>query len=272
VSAQPYSATTDVGALESLLRRDRMIVLTCLAVVSAVAWAYLVVLGVQMAAATSDGGSSGMADMVRLKPWTALDAALMLVMWAVMMVGMMVPSATPMILLYARVRRKRARGAWPYVPTGAFLLGYLVAWTGFSAMATALQWALEQAALLSPMMVSASPLFGGAVLISAGLYQVTPAKQACLRRCRSPVEFLSRHWRHGAWGAFVMGVVHGTFCVGCCWILMGLLFVGGVMNLLWVLAIAVFVLIEKVAPYGHLTGRVAGAVLAGAGLYLIVQA
>jgi predicted metal-binding membrane protein len=249
-----------VGAVESLLKRDRLVVLASLAVVAAFAWVYLIALATQTA------------EMMRLKPWTPVDALLMFVMWAVMMVGMMVPSATPMILLYARVRRRRATGARPDVPTASFFLGYIAMWTGFSAAATTLQWALERAALLSPTMVSASPLLAGAVLILAGLYQVTPVKEACLNRCRSPIDFLSRRWRHGSWGAFVMGVEHGAFCVGCCWFLMGLLFVGGVMNLLWVAAIALFVLIEKVTPYGRLSSRVSGALLAVAGLFAIVQA
>ena len=148
-----------------------------------------------------------------------------------MMVGMMLPSATPMVLLYARVCRKSLDMAAP--DTGAFVMGYVAVWTLFSAAATALQWGLEQAALLSPTMTSASPFFAGMVLVLAGLYQWTPAKQACLSRCRSPVEFLSTHWRPGAGGAFAMGLRHGAFCVGCCWALMALLFVGGVMNLLW---------------------------------------
>jgi predicted metal-binding membrane protein len=238
-----------------------VVVLGSIAAVTALAWLYLVVMA---------AGMTSMADMARLRPWTGAEAVMMFIMWAVMMVGMMLPSATPMVLLYARVCRKSLDMAAP--DTGAFVMGYVAVWTLFSAAATALQWGLEQAALLSPTMTSASPFFAGMVLVLAGLYQWTPAKQACLSRCRSPVEFLSTHWRPGAGGAFAMGLRHGAFCVGCCWALMALLFVGGVMNLLWVALITVFILLEKVVPFGHGVGKTAGALLALAGLAVIVAA
>jgi predicted metal-binding membrane protein len=238
-----------------------VVVLGSIAAVTALAWLYLVVMA---------AGMTSMADMARLRPWTGAEAVMMFIMWAVMMVGMMLPSATPMVLLYARVCRKSLDMAAP--DTGAFVMGYVAVWTLFSAAATALQWGLEQAALLSPTMTSASPFFAGMVLVLAGLYQWTPAKQACLSRCRSPVEFLSTHWRPGAGGAFAMGLRHGAFCVGCCWALMALLFVGGVMNLLWVALITIFILLEKVVPFGHGVGKTAGALLALAGLAVIVAA
>ncbi len=252
---------TDTGVVERVLRRDRVVVLGSIAAITALAWLTLF----DMAA-----GTASMADMARLRPWTGAEAAMTVVMWAVMMVGMMLPSATPMVLLYARVCRKRLDMAAP--DTGAFVMGYVTVWALFSAAATALQWGLEQAALLSPTMTSASPFFAGIVLVLAGLYQWTPAKHACLSRCRSPVEFLSTHWRPGAGGAFTMGLRHGAFCVGCCWALMALLFVGGVMNLLWVALITVFVLLEKVVLFGHGVGKTAGALLALAGLAVIVAA
>jgi predicted metal-binding membrane protein len=149
--------------------------------------------------------------------------------------------------------------------------GYLVVWTGFSALATTLQWALEQATLLSAMMVSTSPLLGGALLITAGAYQMTPLKQACLIHCRSPVQFLSSHWRKGTGGAFRMGLAHGLYCLGCCWVLMVLLFVGGVMNLLWIAALAGFVLAEKIIPRGVLFGRIMGGAMILGGLWLMAQ-
>ncbi len=157
-----------------------------------------------------------------------------------------------------------------FAPTGAFAAGYLVAWTLFSLAATALQWALEQAALVSPMMVGASAWLGGGLLVAAGVYQWTPLKHACLENCRSPDAFLSRIWRKGAGGAVAMGVHHGAYCVGCCWFLMALLFVGGVMNLLWVAAIAAFVLLEKIVRHGHLVSRACGALFALAGVYVLV--
>ena len=169
---------------------------------------------------------SGMA-MAQAKPWSVLDFVLIFLMWAVMMVGMMLPSATPMILLYATVTRKQQTDGEPLMPVGLFASGYLIVWTAFSLVAAALQWALEQTALLSPMMVSASPYLGGAILIAAGVYQLTPLKTACLKHCRTPISFAVRHWRTGTWGTLVMGMHHGAFCVGCCWALMTLLFVGG---------------------------------------------
>jgi predicted metal-binding membrane protein len=206
----------------------------------------------------------GMPDMA-LHPWTAHDFAMMLLMWAVMMVGMMVPSATPMALVYAGVARKAHRQGTPVAPTFLFVAGYVAMWCLFSVGATAAQWALERAALLSPNMVATSPGLGAVLLGAAGIYQLTPAKDACLRHCRSPAHFLSEHWRPGLAGAFRMGIVHGAWCLGCCWILMALLFVGGVMNLLWVAAIALFVLLEKALPLGDRGGRLAGWAMIAAG-------
>ncbi len=245
--------------LEAILKRDRWFVLAGLLGATALAWAYLVTMAADM---------DTMAMPV-FEPWSVLDFWLMFVMWAVMMVGMMLPSAAPMILLYATIsRRQRGRGH-VFAPTGVFAAGYLVAWTAFSLAATALQWALEQAALLSPMMVSTSPYLGGALLIAAGVYQWTPLKHACLENCRAPAEFLSRSWRNGTGGAIAMGIHHGGYCVGCCWVLMGLLFVIGVMNLLWVAAVTVLVLIEKIAPGGHRFARIAGALFVAVGIYII---
>ncbi len=256
------------GAISTLARRDRTIVLAGLVAIAGLSWAYLLHLAAGMDAASADMQTMAMAG---LRPWSAVDFVLMFAMWAVMMVAMMTPSAAPMILLFAAIVRKSRGQRSPAAASGLFVAGYLAVWTGFSAVATASQWGLEQAALLSPMMVSTSPYLGGALLIAAGIYQMTPLKQVCLHHCRSPVHFLSGHWRNGVGGAFRMGVDHGLFCLGCCWALMALLFVGGVMNLLWVAAIAIFVLIEKVVPRGALVGRAAGGLLLLAGLWLIVQ-
>ena len=168
---------TGASTLETILKRDRIIVLSGVVGAAALAWVYLAVVAV---------GMSDAAAMARIRPWGAVDFALMFLMWAVMMVGMMLPSAAPMILLFAAINRKQREQGGPFVPTGAFGAGYVIAWTGFSVLATALQWALEQAALLSPMMVSASPVVGGLVLVAAGVYQWTPLKHAwLLGRCRS---------------------------------------------------------------------------------------
>jgi predicted metal-binding membrane protein len=198
-----------------------------------------------------------MGAMTKVQPWTATEFGLRLAMWAIMMVAMMVPTAAPMTLLYAAVARKAA-APHPLASTSIFVAGYIAMWMIFSVAATLAQHALDQAALLSPMMVSRSAVFGAALLIAAGVYQLTPLKNACLRNCRAPAHFLSRYWRTGTLGAFRMGLRLGAYCVGCCWILMGLLFVGGVMNLLWIAAIAVFVLLEKSIPFGEVGGRIAG--------------
>jgi predicted metal-binding membrane protein len=189
----------------------------------------------------------------------------MLLMWAAMMIAMMVPTAAPMTLVYAAVTRKAEREDHPVAPTFMFVAGYLVVWGLFSVGATAAQWALDQLALLSPTMVSASPGFGGALLIGAGVYELTPYKHACLAHCRAPAHFISQHWRGGFVGAFRMGLALGAYCLGCCWLLMGLLFVGGVMNLLWIAAIAVFVLLEKTIPFAEIGGRAVGAAMILAG-------
>jgi predicted metal-binding membrane protein len=252
--------------LDALLRRDRLIIVAGLVALTVLAWVYIV----WMASAMETGQMADMA-MPYLRPWSAIDFLLMFLMWAIMMVGMMAPSAAPMMLLVAAINRKQQQRVKPLAPTGAFVAGYLAVWMAFSLLATLLQWGLEQAALLSPMMVSTSPVLGGVLLIGAGLYQWTPYKDVCLKHCRSPIQFLMHHWRKGVHGAFAMGITHGAFCLGCCWLLMGLLFFGGVMNLLWVAAIAVFVLLEKIAPGGQMLGRVAGAILALAGIAVIVH-
>ncbi|HUS53388.1 MAG TPA: DUF2182 domain-containing protein [Thermohalobaculum sp.] len=248
-------------AIEALTRRDRLLVVAGLAAITGLAWLYLLNLA---------PGMQGTA-MPALKPWSTVDFALMFVMWAVMMIAMMTPSAAPMILLHAAIIRKRPEADRPAAATAAFTAGYLAVWTGFSVLATLLQWGLEQATLLSPMMVATSPYLGGALLIAAGAYQVTPLKQACLQHCRSPVQFLTSHWRPGTGGAVRIGLEHGLYCLGCCWVLMALLFVGGVMNLLWIAAIAIFVLTEKILPHGSLLDRSTGALLVLSGLWLIVQ-
>jgi predicted metal-binding membrane protein len=208
--------------------------------------------------------------MTGVQPWAATEFGLRLTMWAVMMIAMMVPTAAPMTLLYAGVVRKAAAQHSPLAPTFVFVSGYIAMWTIFSLAATIAQHALDQAALLSPMMVSTSAAFGAALLIAAGVYQFTPLKNACLRNCRAPAHFLSRYWRTGALGAFRMGLRLGAYCVGCCWILMGLLFVGGVMNLLWIAAIAIFILLEKTIPFGDVYGRFAGAAMILVGVLSLV--
>ncbi len=246
----------------TLPRRDRIAIISGLLGVTALAWTYLIVMasGMDMPAAEAAGRAA-----LKLHAWKALDFGLMFLMWAVMMVGMMLPTAIPMTLIHAAVGRKAARQAAPVAPTAAFVSGYVVMWTLFSVGATVAQFGLEQAALLSPRLVSTSPALGAALLVAAGLYQFTPLKTACLDHCRSPVHFISKHWRPGSGGAFRMGIEHGAYCLGCCWVLMGLLFFGGVMNLLWIAAITGFVLLEKLLPAGRLASRVAGLALIALG-------
>jgi predicted metal-binding membrane protein len=206
-------------------------------------------------------------EMGVLRPWRAVDFALMFAMWSVMMVGMMLPAATPMALLYAQVVRKAARDGSVLPPTAVFIAGYLSAWALFSIAATSAQWGLETAALLSPLLVANSPRLGAGLLISAGVYQLTPWKGACLSRCRDPVHFFATHFRPGVRGALRLGFRYGLYCLGCCWLLMGLLFVGGVMNLLWIAGIALFVLLEKTLPLGRGGRWVSGLGLIATGAY-----
>jgi len=198
--------------------------------------------------------------------WSAQYFAVMAVMWIVMMAAMMLPTATPMILLHATLARRRhvlQRAA--LAANGFFALGYVAVWSASALGATVLQWALAEAALLSPMMQASSRGLAGALLVAAGIYQFTPLKQTCLRHCRSPLDFIMSHWRNGPAGSYAMGVRHGAYCLGCCWALMLLLFVGGVMSLAWIAGLAAFVLVEKLAPFGHWTTRLAGLALVGWG-------
>jgi len=197
-------------------------------------------------------------------PWNAADVFFAFAMWAVMMVGMMAASAAPVMLLFAAMHRGRAAQHWPLAVL-AFSAGYLLVWVGFSAGAALAQWALHRAAVLSPAMTTSSARVGGSILIAAGVYQFTPFKAACLTHCRSPLGFLMSGWRDGTVGALRMGIEHGRYCLGCCWALMCVLFVVGVMNLVWVAAMAIFVLVEKIAPAGALVARATGVAMITAG-------
>jgi predicted metal-binding membrane protein len=264
--------------LEIILRRDRIIVAAALAALTAFAWTYVLSLAADM-----DMGGMGMTGfrMVpagigmmapALAPWQAIEFVYVFAMWAVMMVGMMTPSAAPMILIYARVGRQASARGKPFAATGWFATGYLLAWVGFALVATAAQWALDRTALLDPKMASASQVFGGIVLIAAGIYQWTPLKDRCLAHCQSPLLFIQRQggFHRDPSGSLRLGLRHGAYCVGCCWVLMALLFVGGVMNVLWIATISAFVLIEKIVPVGRLISRIAGAGFVAAGTWLVV--
>jgi predicted metal-binding membrane protein len=268
-------AITEPTVLEALLRRDRAVVIAALVAVILIAWVWIVLgagTGMSAVAMTQMAGMPGIDMMMAQAVWTPAYAALIFAMWWVMMVAMMLPGATPMLLLFARANRAQKARDRPYIATGIFAAGYLAAWGGFSALAALLQWGLEELDLLGLMMTTTSWWLGGAILVSAGVWQVTPIKGVCLRHCRSPLSFLAHKWRPGRLGAFRMGLEHGTFCLGCCWFLMGLLFFGGIMNLFWIAGLAAFILLEKTIPMGHWIGRVAGIGFAVWGVVMLAGA
>ena len=260
----------DVGSpvLERILKRDRQIVIGGLVFVSLASWLYI------LTGAGMDTGKmtpmSGGAMLTMKLAWTPAYFTLMLTMWWVMMVAMMLPSAAPMVLLFATVNRKSRQQGRPFTPTSFFATGYLIAWGGFSLFAVLLQWGLERLTLLSLMMQTTSLYLGAGLLIAAGVYQLTPLKQACLRHCQTPLQFIAYHWRPGSRGALRMGLEHGFFCLGCCWVLMLLLFYGGVMNPWWITGLALYVLIEKLAPAGPRLGRYTGGLLILWGVWVLV--
>lgn len=243
------------------LRNQRAVTVFGLAAVVALCWVYL------LTGAGTMQDMGGMAMPMSVWPWTAMHAAQMFVMWLVMMAAMMLPSVLPVILLYGMVSR---RSAGALATSGAFALGYVATWGGFSVAAVVAQFLLEWAEFLSPMMEATSTRLSGILLIAAGTYQFTPAKRSCLRLCRSPLEFLVSHWRAGYPGAFGMGMRHGAYCVACCWGIMLLLFVGGVMNLLWIIGLTMYVLVEKLASVGPWFGHAAGVALLIVGTILLV--
>jgi predicted metal-binding membrane protein len=261
-AARSFAATT-----EAVPRRDRYIISVCLAIVTVLSWTYLAHLSVRPSSELEYARMMAAMGMAVDRPWTAVDGLLTFTMWSVMMVGMMTGSAAPMLLLFAAAQAKRqaSGGSWRVLLFG---LGYLAIWTGFSAIATFSQWALQRASLLSDTLAASSPRLAAAIVIIAGVYQLTPFKKACLSHCRSPLGFLMTRWRDGASGAFRMGVSHGLFCLGCCWALMIVLFAVGVMNLAWVAALTVLVLIEKLTPAGLVLSRVSALAMIGFGLSL----
>jgi predicted metal-binding membrane protein len=256
-----------VIALEAILRRERAVVAAALAALIALAWLYLWSgAGMEMSALEMTRAALFPHREPEVIGDMDLSVPVAVLMWWVMMIAMMLPSAAPLVLLYARVARHRATGDPPggraIAPAAFLAAGYLAAWLGFSIAATAAQELLQPAGLISGMMLwSKSAALSAIVLAAAGLYQLSPFKQACLAHCRAPAQFLARYWRPGRMGALLLGMHHGAYCVGCCWLLMALLFVGGVMNLVWIAALTLFVLVEKLAPFGPALGRCSGAVL-----------
>jgi predicted metal-binding membrane protein len=268
------------STLEAVLRRDGLVVACALAVIAGLAWGYILWLAADM-----DMGGMDMTGFRMIPagigimapenaPWSAIEFAFVFAMWAVMMVGMMTPSAAPMILMYARVGRQAKAAGKPLAATGWFAAGYFLAWIAFSLAATLVQWVVERAALLDFRMASASDVLAGIVLIAAGVYQWTPLKDVCLAQCQSPFQFLMRHggFRGDLPGCLLLGLRHGAYCVGCCWVLMALLFVGGVMNVLWIALLALLVLLEKLIPFGRWVARAAGVACVAAGAWMLLYA
>jgi predicted metal-binding membrane protein len=247
-------------ALETVLRRDRTVVAASLLALTALSWAYVLWLSSTMGMPGVNMSSAGTS-------WQFPDLFFTFAMWTVMMVGMMTPSVAPMVLLYARVGRRARDDGGLFAATGWFAGGYLAAWAGFSVVATLTQTSLFEARLLTPMLSSASQPLTGLLLVSAGIYEIMPLKYACLSQCQAPLAFIQQHggFRREPGRAFRIGLQHGLYCVGCCWALMALLFVGGVMNVLWIAVLSILVLSEKLLPAGRLVPRLAGLVLIAAG-------
>lgn len=250
--------------------RDRALIASCVVLITALAWAYLVHLHRQMSSSIEADSMVATMGMVMNHPWGTREVVVTFVMWAVMMVGMMTPTALPVLLLFAATHARRAERGVPLAVLW-FGLGYITVWLGFSACAAGAQWGLHQAALLSSTMATSSTPLAGAILMAAGAYQLTPFKGRCLVRCQSPLGFLMSNWREGAGGALQMGMRHGAYCLGCCWALMGVLFVVGVMNLAWVGVLTVFILVEKIGPSGVRVARAGAAILIALGIVLVFE-
>ncbi len=265
--------TPEPGFSSALLRRDRLIVMGLLLLVSLLAWAYTVRQVALMDAMDAAMWQDMNMSMNAMEPsWDAAGAALVFVMWAVMMAAMMAPGASPMITAFAAINRRRRERSAPYVHTTVFLAGYLIAWAGFSVLATAFQWLLHTSGLLTTMMQSTSRYWSAALFLTAGLYQFSPLKKACLAYCRSPAGFILSEWRDGTLGAAIMGLRHGLFCMGCCAALMVLLFAVAVMDLRWMAALAVLVSAEKLLPRAEFCRIAIGVALMAASIGYAVAA
>ena len=264
------------GVIETVARRQRAIVIAGLVLVSLLAWAFVVAgagTGMSIRAMSTWQFPPPMDRPEIVGAWDAGHCVTMLAMWWVMMVAMMLPSASPMILLFGQVYRRARTDSKPAASIAWLAAGYCLAWLGFSAVATAVQFLFEKAGLVHGMMMwSLNPWLSAALLAAAGLYQLTPLKHACLSHCRSPFSFLLSHWRSGRAGMLRMGLVHGAYCIGCCWFLMALLFVGGIMNIVWIAGLAIIVLVEKVTPNGRAVSAGLGALCLAGSLYIVAGA
>ena len=263
--------------VERIVRKDKAIVILALGLIFVLAGVYTVTgVGMNMSALemTRMANLTGSSMMMGMQPqWTPVYFLLIVFMWWIMMVAMMTPSAAPTLLLYTTLKRQGSASVNASRLSFEFLAGYLLIWGGFSVVAAFLQWALSGVGLVSgSMMTISSNTFAGIVLVIAGIYQLSSVKTACLKHCRSPVQFLVENNRSGKFGALTMGAHHGFYCLGCCWAVMALLFVGGIMNLYWIAGLAVFVIAEKTIRLGELLAKITGAILILAGGLIILGA
>lgn len=254
-----------------LSRRERLWIGASLCGIALLAWAYTIYEARRM-------NATGVCECLRMKmfapelsSWPVATLLPLFLMWAIMMIAMMLPGALPMILTFAAVSRNREKLGRPYAQLWIFVSGYVAIWCVFSVLAAVSQWRLHRQALLSPSMVSTSAWLGGSLLMAAGIFQFTRLKHACLRHCRGPLEFIMTRWRDGNAGAFRMGLEHGAFCTGCCWALMALLFVAGVMNVLWIAALTLLVCLEKMLPRQTRVSAATGVLLVVWGLSLFAR-
>lgn len=248
------------------MQRERPLVFSCLVIVILISWACMLHMAWRMS------GTETEITLACLMRWGAGDIGHMFIMWAIMMVAMMFPAATPMILMFTTVNQRRGETREPIIPTGLFVLGYFLVWTTYSALAAVAQYGLHISALLTHNLLIASSLLGGALLVAAGVFQWTPFRNACMSKCRSPLGFLMAEWRDGRLGALIMGLKHGIYCVGCCWLLMLLSFVLGIMNMVWMAMVTVFMVVEKAYPRSQWVSRTAGLILVGWGLWVVARA
>ena len=255
------------SASESAARKQRFILILAVLVLAGAAWVYTAHLAWEMK--HMDAAPDML--MPHAGPWSVTEFLMLFIMWAVMMIAMMLPSAIPMLLMVAATGQRHRTERRSVSTTALFLSGYLLVWFVFSALATVAQWELHQAALLTPMMTPRTGFLSGTLLIMAGVFQWTSLKKSCLMHCSNPISFVLTHWRSGPIGGIRMGLEHGAYCTGCCWALMAMLFAVGVMNVLWVAGIAAFVLLEKVAPHAEIISKTAGATIATSGLYVLAS-
>jgi predicted metal-binding membrane protein len=255
-------------SIEGHVKRDRFIIITGLLLIALLSWLYMVYLYRQM---TYMDMNALFFAMPMTAKWTYIDFMLLFLMWLVMMIAMMTPSVSPLILVFAKINRERKQQNHPFAHVALLMTGYFLVWAAFSLAATSLQWFLQQISLLSPDMKTTSKVLGSMILITTGIFQFTPLKQTCLAHCRSPLNFVLQHWKDGKLGALRMGLENGLYCLGCCWMLMVLLFVTGIMNLLWVSIIAMFVLFEKMLSGFKWIPYLAGILLILYGILLLIK-